>query len=356
MKKRIYFITASIISFLLSIYSIMIANETVKETINQLKEMYSGFPQDFQNRVIGIYETAGVKMTIFFGIIVIIASLLLFVFAKNNTLLKHKGLVIALSVLSFVFTDRILVQLLAIASFIIILCCKRKNPEDFPDKKRIPKLELEKVTKKDIVFGILLTLLYFSQFIWVDYLPNNFKLKLITSIAFYVIMIILSILVFRKQLKNNFISFKNNINAYIKFILPRFGMAYVFLFVFSMISVVITKKAVSTNQETVESLPLYFMIPAAVIYAPIVEELIFRGVFRRIIKNKILFIIISAISFGILHTIEEGSVANILVMSLPYASLGAYLAYIYTRTNNLCSNILSHALFNSISALFMIFI
>ena len=96
MQRRIYFMIASIISFLLSIYSIIVANDTVKSTIEVYKKQYAEFPQSFQDRIIGTYERAGIKFTIFFALIVIISSILIFMFAKNNTLLKHKGLVIML--------------------------------------------------------------------------------------------------------------------------------------------------------------------------------------------------------------------------------------------------------------------
>ena len=356
MKKRVYFMIESIISFLLSIYSIIIAKETVKATIDSLRVAYANFPQDFQDRVIGIYERAGVKITILFALIVIFASIFLFIFSVNNTLLKHKGLVITFSVFTFFFTDMLIVQLLGIASFIIILCCKRKNPEDFPDrsKKKISKLELPKSSTKDILLSILILIVYFSQFIWSKYLPENFTTILIVEIIFNIIMIILCVLVFYKQLRDNFKTFKENIKAYMRFIMPRLGMAYVFLLIFSIISVLLTKNATSVNQKTVESLPIYYTLPAAVIYAPIVEEILFRGVFRRLIKNNVLFIIISALVFGLLHTMNESSIFNMFVMALPYASLGAYLAYIYVRTNNIFSSITSHAIFNAISSIFTV--
>ena len=105
MKKRVYFMVSSILSFILSAYSIVMANDSVKQTIDSLRQTYSGFPEDFQNRVISIYENSGVKIIILFAILVMIASVFMFIFALNNTLLKHKGLVITFTVLSFLLTD-----------------------------------------------------------------------------------------------------------------------------------------------------------------------------------------------------------------------------------------------------------
>ena len=141
-----------------------------------------------------------------------------------------------------------------------------------------------------------------------------------------------------------------------RFIMPKIGIAYIFLFTASLISMLVTKSGTSVNQQNLESLPMLYTVFAAVLYAPIVEEVIFRGVIRRIIKNDTIFIVLSATIFGVLHTIGESSIFNIIFMSLPYVSLGAYLAYIYTRTNNIFSNITSHAIFNTISSIFMLFL
>ena len=357
MKKRIYFFVASILTFLLSCYSIFKANETVKKTIESLEQAYTVFPEDFQNRLINIYENSGTKLIILFAIMVMIASLLMFAFAINNTLLKHKGLVITLVILSFLFTDVLLVQLICLASFIIILCCRRKKPEDFPDKvRKVSKIELKKCKLSDYIFGIFLIATYFSQFIWSKYLPEDFITAMAIEIVFNLIMIVLCILVFYNELRYNFKIFRANFGTYIRFILPRLGIAYLFLFAASMLSVLVTKNAVSANQGAVESLPLYYMLPAVIIYAPIVEEILFRGVFRRFIKNDLLFIIISALSFGVLHTIGESSILNVFVMALPYSVLGAYLSYMYVKTNNIFASIISHAFFNTVSSIFLIFI
>ena len=357
MKKKIYFIIESILAVILSIYSIIVANETANATIASIKKEFSEFPVDFKNRVIGIYQKAGAKLIIFFAIIVIISSVVLFLLAINNKLLKHKGLVITLSIFTFFFTDRLLVQLLGVVSFIVIICTKRKNPEDFPEKtKPLKKIELRKSNLKDVLLGVLLLVIYFSQFFWSRFIPDKFIINLIIEIAFNIIMLILCITIFNKQLKENFKNFKSNIKSYIKFIFSRLGIAYLFLFAASIISMLATGRATSVNQENLESLPIYYMIPAAIIYAPIVEEILFRGVLRRLIRFDVLFIIVSALVFGLLHTIHEESVYRIILLSLPYCVLGTYLSYAYVKTNNIFTSIVSHAIINSISAIFMMFL
>ena len=111
----------------------------------------------------------------------------------------------------------------------------------------------------------------------------------------------------------------------------------------------ISKQSTSVNQSTLESLPKWFVIPAAIIWAPIVEELVFRGVLRRFIKKDALFIIISALLFGLMHTIDEQSLLNVIIWTIPYSVLGGFLAYIYDKTNNICTNILLHSFINIIA-------
>lgn len=98
-------------------------------------------------------------------------------------------------------------------------------------------------------------------------------------------------------------------------------------------------------------MPRWFTIPAAVLWAPIVEELIFRGSLRRFIKNDKLFIVVSAVVFGLIHTIVETTLINVFVMAIPYMILGGFFAYVYAKTDNICNNILAHAFQNAVGML-----
>lgn len=97
-----------------------------------------------------------------------------------------------------------------------------------------------------------------------------------------------------------------------------------------------------------ESMPQWFVIPAAVLWAPIVEELIFRGSLRRFIKNEKLFMVISAVIFGLMHTMVEATLINVFVMAIPYMILGSFFAYVYVKTDNICNSILAHAFQNAV--------
>lgn len=84
------------------------------------------------------------------------------------------------------------------------------------------------------------------------------------------------------------------------------------------------------------------MLVAAVIIAPIAEELLFRGLFYRFLKSRMSArnaMIISSVCFGALHY-------NALSF-LPLVFFGMVLTRAYEHTGNLKVPILMHALFNA---------
>lgn len=351
MKKKIYFIISTIIQMLLSLYTIIFANQIIQEQIKSLEEIYKIFPQDFAERVNTIYTKSGPPFLIVTSSICIIFTVILFIFAIKNNISKNKGIAIFFSAMTFLFASHIIVSGLAIANLIVIVCIKPDKNEEIKEKvkKEIPKLERLEINKKDIIFAIVLLILYFSQLIWAGFLPNNKDVRFIISIVFDIILLATTILVFIKDLKRDVIALKNNFGAYIKFILPRYGIMYLIFIVASLISIIVSDQGVSVNQNAVEALPIWYSFPLAVIWAPIVEELLFRGCLRRFFKNNVVFIIISAVVFGLIHTIKEATLISAIVHALPYSVLGGFFAYIYTKTNNITSNMLCHFLHNFIS-------
>ena len=79
-----------------------------------------------------------------------------------------------------------------------------------------------------------------------------------------------------------------------------------------------------------------------VVVAPLVEELLFRGILYRNLATRfgpVLAAIVSGVFFGVIHMNWAGL--------LPLSALGIALALLYERTGNLWSSILLHAVFNA---------
>ncbi len=168
------------------------------------------------------------------------------------------------------------------------------------------------------------------------------------------------------------------------------------------------------NQSAIElltgSAPA-MMIISTVVLAPILEETIFRGAIRKVMKNKKVFITVSGLLFGLMHVIDSVTfyvellvlgivisyllerkdkkryynvvLASIAIMALfaifyyfqygnlllaikgldiselvggiTYVVAGIYLAYIYVKKDSICLNIGIHSLNNLLSMILILF-
>ena len=89
------------------------------------------------------------------------------------------------------------------------------------------------------------------------------------------------------------------------------------------------------------------MIFSTIIYAPFVEELIFRKSIRDIIDNDYLYIIISGLTFGFVHTLA-GSTLQELIYIIPYGALGSCFAIMHVKTKNIYTSMTFHMIHNAI--------
>ena len=352
MNKKIYFIVSSVIQIIIAIYTIITASSIVQSELEALRQLYQMMPMEMLEDMIVTIENSGINSLIVSSVIVILINIAIIFTAVKNTILRNKGLLIVASIVCLLFAGSEITELLAVVNIIVLLCSKRVNPEDFPIKKELPKLEKIAITKKEGFIGVVLALIYFSQFIWEAYIPISGAMRWVIILGFYVTVLALSIAFWNKSIRRDLKTFKDNFMAYIKFILPRFGIMYLIYFAVNITTIIITQNLSTANQQYLESLPSWYVIPLAIIYAPIVEETIFRGLIHKLIKNKVAFVVVSAILFGLLHTITtEITLMNIIVKALPYSVLGAFLAYVYAKTDNISTNMFCHFAINAIASL-----
>ncbi len=122
--------------------------------------------------------------------------------------------------------------------------------------------------------------------------------------------------------------------------------------------------ASSENQQVVETLlqktPVLMAI-VTTIYAPIIEEIVFRGGLYLGIKETVgekAASIISALLFGAVHVIPQlsnGSFVEVLYI-LPYAMLGYFMVKAVRETNSLFGGIIFHTLNNLIATILVMLI
>lgn len=189
----------------------------------------------------------------------------------------------------------------------------------------------------------------------VVYLANGYTFSTTTSAILSILIELLTIsviiLLFHKKLEKDFVDLKKHhkeyFSKYFKYYLIGLGVMYIsnaFL-IFGL------KNGIAGNEETIRTMlnlhPIYVYI-SAVLIAPSMEELVFRGGIRNIITNDKLFIIASGLIFGGLHLLGNINTFIDLLYIIPYSSLGIAFAYIYSKTDNIFVTMLLHTMHNGI--------
>lgn len=246
MKKKIYFTISAILQILASFYILINASSIIQEQINTIKEAYAAFPVDFQSRILTMLQNNGPTFLIIMSSIAIILNALVLYTAIRGNVLKKKEKFIAFSIVCLFTTESTIVTLLSIVNFIVLLCLKRKNEDDYPEpKQEIPTVKYQKSTKKEIIMSIIFVVLYFSQFFINRFIPNDlsFVTAIIMTILIYIILFALAIIAFKDRLKRDIKLFKENAKAYYQFILPKLGIMYVIFIISNLICVMISRKS-----------------------------------------------------------------------------------------------------------------
>ena len=194
----------------------------------------------------------------------------------------------------------------------------------------------------------------------IDYKDYGFLEALIELIMATIIFII-----YQNYLKKDYDDFKNNYNNYMKDMFKFFAIFFA-LKIFSALLTSVVGLIIgenigeSENQNTIilisKAAPIMTLLSTAIL-APIVEEGIFRLSIRKVISNKYLFILLSGLIFGFMHIFPTDlSISVALTYSITYVTMGIYLAYVYTETDNIWICIMLHALNNLLSMLAIMFL
>lgn len=189
----------------------------------------------------------------------------------------------------------------------------------------------------------------------IDY--NNLSLlkKNILLIFLGIFKISCFIFIFYKELKTDYKIYKKEKGNYFYNYFHLYVLGVVLMGITNSIISKYTNMKISENEETIrhliKTMPIYISF-STIIYAPFVEELIYRKCFRGLISNKYLFIILSGSVFGLMHVISGNQNINDILMGIPYIIIGLDFAYIYYKTNNIFATMQFHFLHNLL--LFMI--
>ena len=167
---------------------------------------------------------------------------------------------------------------------------------------------------------------------------------LLSPVIFYLygyISVVLLILYYALNLKNKFAFNKRDIKKTLKYFLVFLPIIFVISFLCKLILFEYEeqKMVLEIKKNFYNNLFNNFLL--IIIVAPIIEEIVFRGLFYKTLKKFVPFIqasIISSLIFAIIHE-------NILSFTILFL-FSLYLTWIYERTNSILYPILTHSIFN----------
>ena len=221
-----------------------------------------------------------------------------------------------------------------------------------------------------LTFSFLI-FMYFSAFIsfilkYFGFNVSNLSLlsKTLFNLGISMLMTIIMIMLYRRELINDFKEFKYNWKSKVLFALKLFGIFMLFKllssYVMTLFSTIFNiEQITSENQTTINDLLGRFPIlmgMSAIIFAPFYEEVLFRLGFKKCIPNKKVFILVSGLLFGLIHIFPTDLHLGVaLIQSIPYVSMGLCLAYFYSKYENIFYSILVHFYNNLLSVIIILF-
>ena len=191
-----------------------------------------------------------------------------------------------------------------------------------------------------LIAGFILGMIYTK-----DATEMVYKLSGVITFASYIAIVIVFLIIYHKQLKEKIKKLTKKDIIYI------IGASIIVIVVNEITSRIFISAGVDMpNQESV--IEAYqnskvLMGISVVLFAPFIEEMVFRYSFSTFIKNDTLFVIISSLVFGILHGVG--------IVTILYVGLGVLLAMIYLHTNkNVIASTIAHILNNAFAIITML--
>lgn len=231
--------------------------------------------------------------------------------------------------------------------------CERPNPLS---KKRMVLLFLHYFLGYQLIYPMLLT----TFTLWLDPMARSIPEWL--QFFLYCYMIAIAVWLALPLLKESISGWKVNRRHMVKLCLFLFAAYYISSIAINLIIMMFSNTETSANQlEVIEAISIspYLTMFSTLIYAPIVEELVFRGIFYRALRPRLSWLasaLISAFLFGFIHvffSLLTGNFADLIYL-LSYGLIGFYLALAYEKSDTIFGSMIFHFINNAVAFLAII--
>lgn len=218
--------------------------------------------------------------------------------------------------------------------------------------------------KKNTIINVAKLLIMFLAFLFNDIfmlIPVylfKINVKTMSSITYYLLMIFsyicligIGLLLYGKDLKKEWQNFKNNKGDNIDTAIKYYFIGLGIMILSNILINSFLKLGNSQNEVRVQGMiksSPWLMLICAGLFAPIVEEILFRKTFKNVFKKKYLYIFISGFVFGLLHIIGYKLKTPLeLLYIIPYGALGLFFALMDYETDSTYPSIFMHIFHNT---------
>lgn len=181
------------------------------------------------------------------------------------------------------------------------------------------------------------------------------------QLLIYLWMILISIWLAYPLLQESYAGLLDHRKHLIKNILSLLGAYFLCSVTINLIIALISPTATSANQSQIIS--VFHIIPfvtffSSVIYAPIVEEILFRGIFFRWFRAHMKFVpaaLLSGLLFGFLHVMDSFFLGNFsdMIYLFSYGLIGVFFALAYEKTESIYGSMMLHVINNTVAFLML---
>lgn len=212
---------------------------------------------------------------------------------------------------------------------------------------------------KEFIKGLLVICSYFVfQLIlsapFIFFIEKNIISSYTSLLFIYLGLAIIYLIIYRKTIIEDF----KNLKEDYKYILKRtIKLWLIGLLIMILSTYIINFFNIPTNNNQESNIAFFKEAPliqatCSIIFAPIIEELVFRRSFKNFTNNPILFGVVTGLLFGFIHIISSLTGPQDLIMFvhlIPYSAVGIAFGYAYKEHNNILGTMLIHALHNLIA-------
>ena len=210
-----------------------------------------------------------------------------------------------------------------------------------------------------IFIGILFLFLCLDYFILAIYYSlgsDLYDLSMLDKVFIlffkYIVLFLLFIIKDFKYLKEKWFDFIKNFKKYAKISFKNWFMGFLIMLISNIIIASLIEglgQNESSVQELISKVPVIAFI-LTTICAPFTEEMVFRKYLQNCVDNKALYMILSGLIFGFIHTSISSNILELLLI-IPYGALGYMFAKTINETDNIYTTIMVHMFHNGVLTL-----